>query len=194
QLSMSSNKRNSIMPAASQAGPKAPVHFSSSITIHDSAILSGMYPITISSESVIHPRARLESEGGPVNIGRRCIVQERVLLGAGGNHAEGSVTLGDYVTVEAAANIECGGTMIGEGTIVGVGCKIGPGAFIGKYCTLTPRSVIAPKERIPDGTVVYSNGMRRPDKRGIIDLRKEAQVRQIEALRRLIPSTPAKFQ
>lgn len=129
---MSSNKRNSIMPAASQAGPKAPVHFSSSITIHDSAILSGMYPITISSESVVHPRARLESEGGPVNIGRRCIVQERVLLGAGGNRAEGSVTLGDYVTVEAAANIECGGTMVGEGTVVGVGCKIGSGAFIGK--------------------------------------------------------------
>ncbi|KAI6322321.1 hypothetical protein MCOR29_004826 [Pyricularia oryzae] len=191
---MSSNKRSSIMPAASQAGPKAPVHFSSSITIHDSAILSGMYPITISSESVVHPRARLESEGGPVNIGRRCIVQERVLLGAGGNRAEGSVTLGDYVTVEAAANIECGGTMVGEGTVVGVGCKIGSGAFIGKYCTLTPRSVIAPKERIPDGTVVYSNGMRRLDKRGIVDLRKEAQVRQIEALRRLIPSTPAKFQ
>lgn len=136
----------------------------------------------------------MESEGGPVNIGRRCIVQERVLLGAGGHRAEGSVTLGDYVTVEATASIECGGTTIGEGTVVGVGCKIGSGASIGKHCTITARSVIAPKERIPDGTVVYSNGMRRPDKRGIVDLRKEAQFRQIEALRRLIPSSPAKFQ
>ncbi|KAL8392602.1 hypothetical protein RB595_002700 [Gaeumannomyces hyphopodioides] len=132
----SSNKRHSVMPAAAQAGPKAPVIFSSSITIADQAMLSGMYPITVSSESVIHPRARFDSAGGPVNVGRRCIVHERAVLGAPGtnNHyVEGSVTLADLVTVEAAAVVECGGTYVGEGTTVGVGCRIGAGASIGKY-------------------------------------------------------------
>ncbi|KAL8392601.1 hypothetical protein RB595_002700 [Gaeumannomyces hyphopodioides] len=193
----SSNKRHSVMPAAAQAGPKAPVIFSSSITIADQAMLSGMYPITVSSESVIHPRARFDSAGGPVNVGRRCIVHERAVLGAPGtnNHyVEGSVTLADLVTVEAAAVVECGGTYVGEGTTVGVGCRIGAGASIGKHCTLTPMSTVASGEKIPDFTVIYSNGMRRIDKRNMQGLRNPVQSRHIDVLRRLIPSNPAKFQ
>ena len=132
------------MPSASLAGPKAPVHFSSSIVIADSAILTGEYPITISSESVIHPRAKLESNGGPVNIGRRCIVAERTNVGAAPRaedadvEAEGSVTVGDYVTLEVGTVIETGGTTIGEGTVIGIGCRVGTGASIGKVrCPLS---------------------------------------------------------
>jgi len=134
-----SNKRHSMMPSAGpSAGPKAPVNFSSSITIADSALVAGMFPITISSESVVHPRARLDSSRGPVNIGRRCIVHERTIIGAGPpagdreSGAEGSVTLGDYVTVEVGAVVETGGTSIGEGTVVGVGSRVGRGASVGK--------------------------------------------------------------
>jgi len=88
---------------------------------------------------VIHPRARLDSTGGPVNIGRRCIVHERTHVGAGADPdaadpAEGSVTLGDCVTVEVGAVVETGGTAVGEGTIVGVACRVGRGASIGKVC------------------------------------------------------------
>lgn len=63
-----------------------------------------------------------------------------------------------------------------------------------KHCTLTPHSVIQPWEIVPDFTVVYSNGTRRTDKRGVTELKNKAQARQIEVLRRLIPSNPAKFQ
>ena len=125
------SKRQSMMPSA-LAGPKAPVNFSSSIVISDSAILTGTYPITISSESVIHPRAKMDSHSGPVNIGRRCIVHERTHIGAAAGGAEGSVTVGDYVTVEVGAVVETGGTTIGEGSVIGVGCRVGRGASIGK--------------------------------------------------------------
>ena len=63
-----------------------------------------------------------------------------------------------------------------------------------QHCTVTPLSVIAPGAVIPDFTVVHSNGMRRLDSRDVADLRNRAQVRQIEQLRRMIPSNPAKFQ
>ncbi|KAM7185960.1 Trimeric LpxA-like protein [Rhypophila sp. PSN 637] len=225
----SSSKRHSILPAVSQAGPKPPIQFSSSLIIADSAILTGPHTITIRSESVIHPRARLESTAGRINIGRRCIVHERTHiglvpsssssstsrsgkssliskgsgLGVLGEAGEvpvspsvpiGAVTLGDYVTVEVAATIEGGETLIGDGTIVGVGSKIGAGATVGKHCTLTPHSVVAPGEVILDFTVIYSNGARRKDRRGVVDLRNKGQARQIEVLRRMIPSNPAKFQ
>ncbi len=137
-MAASSNKRHSIVPPISQAGPKPPVQFSSSITIADSALLTGSHPISISSESVIHPRAKLDSLGGKISIGRRCIVHERTTvdaIGTEGRITEDGVTLGDYVTVEVGAAIEAGDTIIGDGSVVGVGARIGRGAVIGKVCT-----------------------------------------------------------
>ncbi|KAI1847641.1 hypothetical protein JX266_006493 [Neoarthrinium moseri] len=195
---MASNKRQSILPRV-QAGPKAPVNFSSSITIADTAILTGNHTINISSDSVIHPRSKLDSSGGRVTIGRRCIVHERTHVGAPGpappsSSASFGVLLEDYVTVEVAAVIESGETTIAEGCLIGIGARIGRGAQLGKHCTITAKSVVSPGERVPDYTVVYSNGVRRLDKRGVNDLKNKAQARQIEVLRRLIPSNPAKFK
>lgn len=132
-----SSKRHSILPPVS-SGPKPPVHFSSSITIADSAVLTGTHPIAIHSESVVHPRARLDSLAGRLTVGRRCVVHERATLGAvgtSGRITEAAVTLGDYVVVEVGAAIEAGETVIGEGTVVGVGARVGAGAVIGKVST-----------------------------------------------------------
>ncbi|KAI1141487.1 trimeric LpxA-like protein [Hypoxylon sp. FL0543] len=195
---MSSFKRQSILPRV-QSGPKAPVNFSSSIIIADSALLTGNHTINISSESVVHPRAKLDSSNGRITIGRRCIVHERTSIGAASSdptpsESRDGVVISDYATIEVGAILESGGTMIGEGCVVGIGCRVGKGARLGKHCTLTPQSVIRPWEIVPDFTVVYSNGTRRTDKRGVTDLKNKAQARQIEVLRRLIPSNPAKFQ
>ncbi|KAI0483792.1 trimeric LpxA-like protein [Xylaria cf. heliscus] len=197
-MASSSSKRQSVLPRA-PAGPKAPVNFSSSITIADSAQLTGHHTINISSESVVHPRARLDSSNGRVTIGRRCIIHERTSIGAASanptpSESRDGVVIGDYVTVEVGAVIESGGTMISEGCHVGVGSRVGKGAKLGKHCILTPKSVIRPGEVVPDFTVIYSNGTRRLDKRGVTDLKNKAQSRQIEVLRKLIPSNPAKFQ
>jgi dynactin-6 len=209
-----SSKRLSFLPPVS-AGPTPPVHFSSSITIAESAVLTGTHSISISSESVVHPRAKLDSLAGRIIVGRRCVVHERATLGAvgtSGRVTEAAVTLGDYVTVEVGAAVEAGETVIGEGTVVGVGSRVGAGAVVGKvsflgrfmsesgdadkrrqHCTLTPHTEIAAGEVIPDFTVVYSNGMRRTDKRGVAELKNKGQARQIDVLRRMIPSNPAKF-
>lgn len=141
--SSSSNKRHSILPPVSQAGPKAPVRLSSSMTISDSAILTGIHTITLRSESLIHPRAKIESQAGPIEIGRRCVVHERTQIGAtpplsgsvppspsaGGDTG---VTISDYCTIQVGAVIEAGGTLIKEGTVIGVGSQIGRGAVIGE--------------------------------------------------------------
>jgi dynactin-6 len=46
---------------------------------------------------------------------------------------------------------------------------------------------------VPDFTVVFSNGTRRTDRRGIAELKNKGVARQIDVLRRMIPSNPAKF-
>ncbi len=132
----SSTKRQSVLPRV-QSGPKAPVNFSSSITIADSAILTGNHTINISSESVVHPRAKLDSANGRITIGRRCIVHERTTIGAASadptpSESRDGVVISDYATVEVGAVIESGGTMVGEGCHVGVGSRVGKGAQLGK--------------------------------------------------------------
>jgi dynactin-6 len=53
---------------------------------------------------------------------------------------------------------------------------------------------IADGEIVPDFTVVYGNGMRRSDSSGVEDLKLKMVARQIEVLKKLIPSNLAKFQ
>ncbi|KAI0517976.1 hypothetical protein F5B22DRAFT_601278 [Xylaria bambusicola] len=132
----SSTKRQSVLPRV-QSGPKAPVNFSSSITIADSALLTGNHTINISSESVVHPRAKLDSANGRITIGRRCMVHERTSIGAVSadptpSESRDGVVISDYATVETGAIIESGGTIIGEGCQVGVGSRVGKGAQLGK--------------------------------------------------------------
>ncbi|KAK8116095.1 hypothetical protein PG984_012597 [Apiospora sp. TS-2023a] len=192
----SSTKRHSMMPRAGTL-PKAPVNLSSSVVIHDNAVLTGNHTINISSEAVIHPRNKLDSSNGRVTIGRRCIIHERVQIGAPSadpTKGEFGVTLEDYVTVEVAAIIESGCTTIGEGCLIGVGARIGRGAKLGKHCTITARSVIQPGEQLPDFTVLYSNGTRRIDRRGVTELKNKAQARQIDIMRKLIPTNLARFK
>lgn len=122
-----------MLPAVSNTGPRPPVNFSSSLTVSDSAILVGTHSVTIQSESVLHPRCKLESTNGSILMGRRCIVHERVHIGAvGDEEASGGIALGDYVIVEVGAVVEAGGTEIGSDTVIGVRSRIGHGAIIGK--------------------------------------------------------------
>lgn len=142
--SSSSNKRHSILPPVSSAGPKAPVRLSSSLTISDSAILTGIHTITLRTESLVHPRAKIESQTGPVDIGRRCVIHERTQIGVAPSLLSGSVppspsagvdsgvTVSDYCTIHVGAVIEAGGTLIKEGSVIGVGSRIGRGAVIGE--------------------------------------------------------------
>jgi dynactin 6 len=131
----SANKRQSVLPRV-HAGPRAPVNVSNSVIIADSAVLQGTHTINISSESAVHPRAKLDSSDGRVTIGRRCIIAERTHIGAHslepGPRSEFGVVLDDYVNVEVGAIVESGGTIIGEGCVIGTGAIVGKGAKLGK--------------------------------------------------------------
>jgi dynactin-6 len=47
---------------------------------------------------------------------------------------------------------------------------------------------------LPDFTVIYGNGIRRIDSSGVEELKLKMVARQVEVLRKLIPSNLAKFQ
>jgi dynactin-6 len=53
---------------------------------------------------------------------------------------------------------------------------------------------VAEREILPDFTVIYGNGLRRIDNSGVENLKLKMVGRQVEVLRKLIPSNRAKFQ
>lgn len=161
-MSSSHNKRHSILPPLKDAGPRAPVRFSSSLIIAESAILTGVHTITLRTESLVHPRARIESQAGPVDVGKRCIVQERTHVGAapassspslGGSSSSPSVrspttpTIAEHpqegsengsnrnttgVTLKDYCVVEAGAVIEAGGTIIGEGSRVGVGSRIGR--------------------------------------------------------------
>ncbi|MCJ1246170.1 hypothetical protein MMC30_003375 [Trapelia coarctata] len=199
--------------------PKPPTSISASCIIAETATLMGTYLITVATNAVIQPRAKLDSTYGPVTIGDGCIVWERASIGLlsevedeEGIISEG-VELGKNVTVEAGAIVEA--QSIGEGTVIEVGARIGKGSVLGKvfdfphssalldgtdtddriqHCKITPLSTIAPGEILSDHIVVYGQNVRRVGKPGLEDPRESTHMKQLEVMRTLIPNNRAKWQ
>jgi dynactin-6 len=108
------------------------------ISISDLALLVGTKLITIRSDTVIHPRAKLISSYAPVTIGKACILSERSAVGLqspSSDQPEG-VVVEDCVVVEVGAIVEA--KRVGEGSIIEINARVGKGAVIGKVCVIHP--------------------------------------------------------
>jgi len=119
--------------------PKPPTSISTPppkppLTAHPSSILSagvsisGIHPITVGANTVIHLRSKLTSTHGTITIGEGCIIGERAVVGLQGVGEKG-VVIGKGVVVEAGARVE---GSLGEGTVVDTGGMVGRGAVVGK--------------------------------------------------------------
>ncbi|KAL2075794.1 hypothetical protein VTL71DRAFT_737 [Oculimacula yallundae] len=186
-----STKRQSMMPPA----PKPPTKLSSSLVIAEQAALTGTHLITLGSNTVIHPRTKLNSLYAPITVGNNCIISERGQIGLQSDPPEDEeygVVIENGVVVEVGATVEA--RRIGEGSVIEVNAKIGKGAIVGKHCKVGPLCEVAEGEVLPDFTILYGNGMRRLDTSGVEDFKLKMVAKQVEVLRKLIPSNLAKFQ
>jgi dynactin-6 len=204
---MSSSKRAStaLQP------PKPPTSLSPTLVIAEHASLVGSYLISLGSNTVVLPRAKLNSTYGPITVGSNCIISERSMIGLQGRGADGEgVAIENGVVIEVGATVEA--KVVGEGSIVEVNAKIGRGSVIGRvrwvlwldflnistdlfqHCKIGPLCEVAEDEVLADFTVIFGDGMRRIDGSGVEDLKLKMVGRQREVLRKLIPSNLAKFR
>ncbi|RKF72516.1 Dynactin subunit 6 [Golovinomyces cichoracearum] len=186
-----SNKRVSTQPPA----PKPPTQLDPSLIISEQASFTGTKLITMGSNTVIHPRCKLNSINGPITIGNSCILSERCRIGLQSEPHQveaNSIVIGDGVVIETGAIVEA--SIIGDGSVIEVNSKIGKGAILGKYCKVGPYCEVADREVVPDYTVIYGRGQRRLDNSGIDAIKMKMLGKQIEALKKLIPSSLAYFQ
>jgi len=113
------------------------------------------------------------------------------LSSASDSQIEGTV-IEDGVILEVGAVVEA--RRVGEGSLIEINARVGKGAIIGKHCKIGPLCIVEHNEVVPDYTVIYGTGLRRVDKSEVDDLKMKMISRQVDVLRKLIPSNPAKFQ
>jgi dynactin 6 len=63
-----------------------------------------------------------------------------------------------------------------------------------QYCKVCALCTVAAGEVLPDYTVIYGNNERRTEKPGLEAARAALHDREVEVLRKLIPSNLAKWQ
>ncbi|XP_014552555.1 hypothetical protein COCVIDRAFT_41274 [Bipolaris victoriae FI3] len=206
-------KRTSLLPKPSS------IVLDSSVLIAQHAQLTGLHPITIGPNTVLHPHSKLSSALAPVVLDEGCVIFERAKVGVGmgseldsegrrtnmsarsnanareSMRSEGTV-LGRNVVVESNAVVEA--AEVGEGTVIEVGAVIGRGSIIGKYCTITAASSLPPNTHLPDYTVVFSGSQQRIDRTlqlrpEILSAKMAVHAKQLDMFKRLIPNNIAKW-
>ncbi|POS85514.1 hypothetical protein EPUL_002252 [Erysiphe pulchra] len=186
-----SSKRTSAQPSA----PKPPTSLDPTIIISEQASLTGKKLISIGSNTVIHPRCKLNSTYGTIEIGNYCIISERCRIGLQSEPSRGEA---DKLLVENGVVIETGAIVeasrIGEGSVIEINSKIGKGAIIGKFCKIGPFCEVADGEVVPNHTVIFGLGQHRQDQSGADTKKIKLLLKQIEVLKKLIPSNLAHFQ
>lgn len=133
RASRSSSQRPapSTKPTVPSTVAKPPCQIHPTAILSDKAVLSGINPISIEENTVIHPYAKINSTNAPVSIGRNCIIAERTIVGVQGEDgSQNMVQLADHVTIETGARVEA--SIVGRGSVIDVNAIVGAGSTIGQ--------------------------------------------------------------
>ncbi|KAF2471882.1 uncharacterized protein BDR25DRAFT_303254 [Lindgomyces ingoldianus] len=174
-----------------------------SVLIAQHAQLTGIHPITVGPNTVLHPHCKVSSANAPVVLWEGVVVYERARVGVeNAKVARTDTSRGDGVVLGKNAVVETGALVeaseIGEGTVVEVGARVGVGCVIGKFCTISASTILPPNTHLPDFTVVYSGLEKRVNK--TLQSRSEVQQahiimhsKQLEIFKKLIPNNVSKW-
>ena len=105
--------------------------------------------VTIGEEARILFHAVVTADGGPVEIGKRCIVMEHALVRGRGEHP---VRIGDHTLIGPHSHVN--GATIAENSFLATGAAVFPGARIGAGSEVRINGVVHVNSRLAPGTTV----------------------------------------
>ncbi|KAL1956279.1 hypothetical protein VTO42DRAFT_7452 [Malbranchea cinnamomea] len=158
-------------PGSSSSVPRPPLSVHPTATVSEVAYFQGTHPISVGAGTIIHPRAKLLSFEGPINIGEGCIIGEKCVIGGGSaTHCttntqaapgaspnretseptilENSVLVGPLATISAGAHIRSAAT-------VDASASLGRNVRIGKHAKVCPSCYIPDNEVVDDWIVIW---------------------------------------
>lgn len=144
--------------------------------------------ITIGTRTVIHPKARILAEDGPIIIGENNIIEELVCIT---NKASESVSpsgtqavmiIGNNNVFEVGSYIEA--VRIGDHNVVEAKASVGRQVVLTSGCIIGAACTVSSNEEIEENSVIYGeNCDRRVQKE-----RPPAQTLQIDFLTKILPN------
>jgi carbonic anhydrase/acetyltransferase-like protein (isoleucine patch superfamily) len=105
--------------------------------------------VTVGEDARILFGAVVTADGGPVEIGRQCIVMENALVRGRREHP---ARIGDYVIVGPHAHVN--GAEIGESAFLATGVSVFPGARVGSRAEIRINGVVHVNSAVPEEELV----------------------------------------
>ncbi|XP_014671321.1 PREDICTED: dynactin subunit 6-like isoform X1 [Priapulus caudatus] len=144
--------------------------------------------ITIGARTVIHPRALIIAEAGPIVIGEGNLIEEqstlynRLMEGEDPASTQRVMTIGNNNVFEVGSY--CEAVRLGDNNILEAKTKVGHGVELTNGCIIGAGCCISNKEIIPENTVISgSQQMRR------LQLERPApQTLQLDFLTKILPN------
>jgi gamma-carbonic anhydrase len=109
--------------------------------------------VEVGEDSSIWFGAVVRGDFAAIRIGRRCNIQDNVVVHADGQ--EKGLVLEDDVSVGHSAVLH--GERIGSGSLIGMGAILLSGSVVGAHCMLAAGSVLREGACIPEGSFAAGN-------------------------------------
>ncbi|XP_046343919.1 dynactin subunit 6-like [Haliotis rufescens] len=141
--------------------------------------------ITIGTRTVIHPKARIIAEAGPIIIGEFNIVEELVEIVnrcEEKDHNQQVMIIGNNNVFEVSAHVES--MKIGDHNIVESKAKVGRQVELTSGCIVGGLCHVTSNEKLPENTVIHGSNCERRTQRE----RPPAQTLQIDFLAKILPN------
>ncbi|XP_005096404.1 dynactin subunit 6 [Aplysia californica] len=141
--------------------------------------------ITIGSRTIIHPKAKIVAEAGPIVIGDFNIIEELVTItnksSSDGNSGK-VLIIGNNNVFEVGANVEA--IRIGDHNVIEGKASVGSQVEVSNGCIIGAGCQLNMPELVPENTVVYGGKCERRTQRE----RPPAQTLQIDFLTKILPN------
>jgi len=142
--------------------------------------------ITIGSRTIIHPKAKIVAEAGPIVIGDFNIIEEYVTITNRKSNSDNNtgkvLIIGNNNVFEVGANVEA--VKIGDHNIVEGKAVVGPGVELSQGCIVGAGCELRMPGPLTENTVIYGAKSQRRVQRE----RPPAQTLQIDFLAKILPN------
>ena len=136
--------------------------------------------ISIAAKTVVHPKARIIAEQGPIIIGEGNLIEEQTLIW---NSTPGtSMVIGDFNVFEIGCVSQA--VKIGNNNVIEAKSKVGSQVELGNGCVVGNKCRVETQEKLSNNTVIYGqNGSRR-----IASEAPTQQTLQLDFLTKILPN------
>ncbi|WVR05073.1 hypothetical protein IAU60_002085 [Kwoniella sp. DSM 27419] len=133
------------MSKATERPPATIISHPSAIICQDTELRGD---ITVGEGCVIHPKASIQALGGPIVLGRNCVVEELSVII---NRNPSPLHIGDSNQFMVGSRVES--PSIGSGNVFQPRCQVSTLVAISDHCTIGAGCALFPSIHTPEGSV-----------------------------------------